>query len=296
MLELATKIVEKPQPLITWKDRSLCWSGRILTISALAGVAAAQIYLSPPVAVMLVIVSLFGWVAVRQEYAKTAMKAGGLMLFYFAFWTGAWGYLHFIDITFPMKYDPQLLRVELIGITRACGWLFEQSFILRLCTWLVYVSLAYVMVAFYGWHLEHSSGKPGRVLSAFVVAFATGPLLYPLLPACGPAHAFPAGIPLTATGTMVLHGVPNCVPSLHMTTALLIVFYRLPGRFSSWATGLFALGTAWATLATGEHYVIDLVVAVPFTYFVRGVVERKVNYVCSGLYITLATMLLLRYV
>jgi hypothetical protein len=58
-----------------------------------------------------------------------------------------------------------------------------------------------------------------------------------------------------------------------MTTALLMIAYRPTGGLIPAA--LFAIGTAFVTLATGHHYVIDLVVAVPFSGFVWAAMERR---------------------
>jgi hypothetical protein len=253
-------------------------STRALCILACAAITVIQLYVAPAVAVMLAICGLLLWAAVRPASANVAAKIGGLVVFYFAFWIAAGAYLRWIDAVMPMKYEPLLMRLETyVPLSRACAIAYGHSHALRVITNIIYLSLAYVMIAFYGWHLMSPSGRPTRLLLAFVLAFCVGPLLYPLLPACGPVYAFPGypKLPAHLGSTMPLSGLPNCVPSLHMVVALLLVFYRLPGRFSAWASGLFAAGTAWATLATGEHYAVDLLVAIPFTVFVALAVERR---------------------
>jgi hypothetical protein len=58
----------------------------------------------------------------------------------------------------------------------------------------------------------------------------------------------------------------NAMPSLHFSAALLVFWntshMRKAGRI---AAGLFLAGTAFAVLALGEHYLIDIIVAVPFS-------------------------------
>lgn len=131
-----------------------------------------------------------------------------------------------------------------------------------------------VSPAIYRWTLAHSPFKwfmdavyyglpiyisfvlivsPRRVPCAWswIVAALLAPLFYLAFPAVGPAHV---GDPLAPR---------NCVPSLHMSWALIGAFYIAP-RYR--ALGIaFALLTAAATLATGEHYWLDLLVAVPYT-------------------------------
>jgi hypothetical protein len=93
-----------------------------------------------------------------------------------------------------------------------------------------------------------------HLMRSFLVSTALLPLCYFLCPAVGPAFAGQLG------------HAPNCMPSGHMTLALLLVVYTEgPLR---WAMALFAFGTAAATIGVGEHYAIDLLAAVPFTWAV----------------------------
>lgn len=79
---------------------------------------------------------------------------------------------------------------------------------------------------------------------------------YLLVPAAGPAYAGQA------------NALRNCMPSLHLTWAALL---WIDARKAGLRRGLliFMGMTAIATLATGEHYVLDLIAAVPFTWAVH---------------------------
>jgi hypothetical protein len=61
----------------------------------------------------------------------------------------------------------------------------------------------------------------------------------------------------------------NAMPSLHLAWALLCLFYvhRL-GIGMRILACTFALLTAIATVASGQHYVVDLIAAVPFSFAV----------------------------
>jgi hypothetical protein len=74
---------------------------------------------------------------------------------------------------------------------------------------------------------------------------------YLIFPAVGPLHI----------GTPNAHR--NCLPSLHVTWAIMLWRAAEPG-WKSWAMVLFVLLTAISTLTTGEHYLIDLIVALPY--------------------------------
>ena len=102
---------------------------------------------------------------------------------------------------------------------------------------------------------------------------ALGFCLYAVCPATGPIYAFREGFPsrppsasnLSLTLLAVPGAVRNALPSLHFSTALLVFWNTLGMRKAlRIASGLFLAGTGFAILALGEHYAIDMVVAVPF--------------------------------
>lgn len=109
--------------------------------------------------------------------------------------------------------------------------------------------------------------------------------LYHLYPAAGPAYAFGAAFPARLPDPSALapvRAVPavagaarNCMPSVHFLWALLAVMGACRLR-PLWRAGfaLFAALTALATIGLGEHYLIDLVVAVPFTVLVLALFNR----------------------
>ncbi len=105
-----------------------------------------------------------------------------------------------------------------------------------------------------------ASTNAERFCAKVVTACGLGYLLYPVIPACGPRYL------LTSTV-----GAPrNAMPSLHLTWALLIRheirFRSLPVRL---AGDVFVIFTAIATIGSGEHYLWDLVAAVPFALLIE---------------------------
>jgi hypothetical protein len=109
-------------------------------------------------------------------------------------------------------------------------------------------------------------------LPTFLVLAAIGYVLYALLPAIGPAAHFGDAFPLPHRD---LAWQPrNAMPSLH-TAWVLMAFLAtrgmsLPIRLVS---AFWLFGTLVATLGLGEHYLADLVVAVPFVLTVRAICE-----------------------
>jgi hypothetical protein len=84
--------------------------------------------------------------------------------------------------------------------------------------------------------------------------------LYLLFPAVGPAHIGDPNAPR------------NCMPSMHLTWALLL--WVNSKSWMKWLTGIYAALTAIATLATGEHYTLDLLMALPFVWVISMLVRN----------------------
>src|SRR5439155_25160554 len=120
-------------------------------------------------------------------------------------------------------------------------------------------------------------GKPKALLFSYVISYGLAPLFYLAVPACGPRHAFgsifPIGNPEVAIAPVRLAFWPNAIPSLHLATAVLLIHFAGRSRVMRGFAWVYLAGTAAATIAL-EHYVIDLVVGVPFAYFAIWVAER----------------------
>jgi len=121
-------------------------------------------------------------------------------------------------------------------------------------------------------------GEPLGFRRAVVALGAIGFALYQVCPAAGPLYRFPC-FPACLPSLAEVPALPsplrapamNAMPSLHLAWTLLCLLYvwRL-GNLVRMPAVLVALLTAAATLLSGEHYVVDLIVAVPLTVAVRG--------------------------
>jgi hypothetical protein len=137
----------------------------------------------------------------------------------------------------------------------------------------------------------------GSVVLAYVGEMVAGPLLYAILPACGPIYAFGSHwlyAPHVQPAAIRLAGMPNAFPSLHIGTALVFVFLA-PGKLWRAISLAFLASTALATLVTGEHYVIDLVAGLPFGCFAASVGYRKYRRALVYLGLVLAWSLSVRF-
>jgi hypothetical protein len=157
------------------------------------------------------------------------------------------------------------------------------------------------------------SASPWRPLAILTSAGVFGYLLYWIFPAMGPLYLAGANFPnapnLFATLaqmhphpiTVPVSAPRNAMPSLHMAWALLLWFGCRP--FSRIARGFslaYVVLTVVATLGTGEHYLADLVVAVPFSVAVQALwapSQRIGRYavLAGATSLTLMWLLVLRY-
>lgn len=149
----------------------------------------------------------------------------------------------------------------------------------------VYCSLPIpVALVCVGYLKSKSPWRPLMILgTAGVLAYA----LYFLFPATGPLYVagptfpnFPH--PFATLAQMRPHPIHlivpaprNAMPSLHVAWVTLLWFNSQPfSKLSRRLLLLYIFLTAVATLGTGEHYLADLVVAVPFSVAVQAIWSR----------------------
>lgn len=198
----------------------------------------------------------------------------------------------------PLRFDYYLYLIDKhLGIS---GFLVARLFHQwqRSILYYVYESLCAVIVLWYAVNLIVRTGKSNELLIAYLVDFLVGPCLYLLVPASGPritfGAAFPAGNPDVSPVLVPLGGWPNAMPSLHVTTALLFVFFAGRNRMLRCVACIYLAGTMAATLVF-EHYVIDLIVAVPFACFATCVANGKLRKAVRNLAVVFAWLLAIRF-
>jgi membrane-associated phospholipid phosphatase len=62
-----------------------------------------------------------------------------------------------------------------------------------------------------------------------------------------------------------IDAAPNGIPSVHTSTALLMVWFCRKSRMGFVLAFVYLLLIVAATLASGQHYAVDLLAAVPYT-------------------------------
>jgi PAP2 superfamily len=169
------------------------------------------------------------------------------------------------------------LRVQLSFLV---GQIFDNSpGLLRFLSF-AYDVLMLPLVLIYAMHLPDWR-RARNAFVAFAIAGPIGALCYLIVPGTGPLFVFGNDYPqmpmtLEALRQMALHpivvsGARNAMPSLHVAWMLLGLWntHRQP-RWLQALLAVMLILTVIATLALGQHYFIDLVVAVPFALMIQS--------------------------
>ena len=190
-------------------------------------------------------------------------------------------------LTWAGRTTPKVLDLYLCSFDASLG--FQPSFAMGVLLGKLsvfarvigffYMNVTLILVIVFAEQLLRDVRKAVPVFLAFFLSNPIGTLFYTLFPALGPLYLFQDNFPLRPLPAsviqhmhlepIVLPGLRNAMPSLHMTWAIL-------GLWFAWGTPRWVRVAAWAfvvftimgTLGIGEHYLIDLVVALPFSLMI----------------------------
>jgi hypothetical protein len=236
------------------------------------------------------------------------------------FVTSDWGST--ILLGWTEKANPRVLDLYLFSFDSSfrvqIAFLMGQAYALwpwfRAAGTAFYIGLPMIIGLVYAGQLLRDRWRAMSAMIAFLITGPVGVVFYNLFPAVGPVHIFLSQFPwkpIPADQAMRLlvepipvAGLRNCMPSLHMGWVLLAWWYSR--GLSVWERGMvmaFVVFTFFSTMGTGEHYLIDLVVAFPFAVFLQGLCAlelrwndwARVTAVVYGLLLTLAWIVVLRF-
>jgi hypothetical protein len=121
--------------------------------------------------------------------------------------------------------------------------------------------------AYYMW--ARSQDETRVYLRTMFLNFLLALPIYLVIPVCGPRYAF-STFPYLPASPVIAHllsirAVPNGIPSVHTSTALLVLWFLRRPLWGKIAGSIFVILTIAATTGGGEHYVFDLICALPYT-------------------------------
>jgi ABC-type proline/glycine betaine transport system permease subunit len=227
----------------------------------------------PSVAIIALLVPLFAlrWFAVPADRKRTEWLLVMPVLFKLF---GVFSLCISISLTHlrPLKFDLYVFQID--------SFFGEPSFRLGHLVashhWLyILVNISYqcLELAVFGTFATYlclcSEAETIRLVKTFLLNLIAAVPLYLLFPVCGPEFAFPSfpALPLTPVvpHMLAIAAAPDGVPSVHTSTALLILWFlwRWPwGRIAGFA---YLVLIVLATLGSGQHYLFDLLCAIPYT-------------------------------
>ena len=191
-------------------------------------------------------------------------------------------FLYFIKGICPTSCDPSAYAADAaFGMqwSFGVGRLFAEVPLVKFVCFAIYVAPPPALVFVYALQTRARRPPPVDAATVLLAVLATGYSLYFVFPVCGPLYAFGELFPFAPRpldgllGTrMTVPGAdawPNGMPSLHMASVVLAAWQARPyGRWARAAAAVFLIGTVLATLGTGEHYLVDLVVGLPLSLMV----------------------------
>jgi hypothetical protein len=207
----------------------------------------------------------------------------------------------------PQTYDLYLYAADAGFRLPLCAWTTKlvggSPLLLQSCS-LVYESLPLAVSLLYAYQRSGKRVLPVKVLPAFLGGGAAAYVLYNILPATGPRYVFGRTLPATMPALHLVSvgdAARNAVPSMHLACALLILWTCRP--LGKWVRGIawwYLAMTILATIGFGEHYVVDLIAAVPYALALTAVCatngwRKNLPAIASGAGLALAWILALRF-
>ncbi len=203
------------------------------------------------------------------------------------------GYLHkFTENAHPKVLDLYLYSFDSslhAPIAFWMGQMYAKWKTLGDVSFVFYVGLPFSLALVYAGQASRLRGKAIPIFVAFLLMGPIGGIFYNLFPALGPGHLFGDRFPWHPLASdqarrlllepVAIGGLRNAIPSLHMGWTLMALWYSR--GLSIWERGLamlFVLFTIVATMGTGEHYLIDLVVAFPFVLFLQAMCATSLKW------------------
>jgi hypothetical protein len=271
---------------------------------------------------MLLLGLRFLWSEEEDRSNALALLAPALILMLFIFATAR--VLSLSGAANPQTYDAWLYAFDgSLGFqpSFAVGRIMYDSIVLTGSSLLTYLALPFAMAVVCAWQIPRGARRISwYMLIVLLLAGVGGWLLYYILPGTGPIYAFTQDFPWKnlsyhelSTFALRKMTVPttiprNAMPSLHVGWALLLCWNsrRFPVVLRA-ALLVFLAVTVFATLGSGQHYLVDLVVSLPFALTVQALASyalpKKVKpgrsprlaAIFTGAALTLAWLLLVRF-
>lgn len=233
--------------------------------------------------VLLVLRAIWAAAAERRIALLTCSAA---FLFVASEWCASY-FLEWGERARPMTLDLFLYSFDAsLGVQPAMvlGQMFVRFPVFSIVSQVIYLALPVAIGLTFAGCVAKAREDAFPSVVAFLITGPIGACFYAMFPALGPVHILRANFPwhsLTMEQArhllvepIAMPGARNAIPSLHAAWIFLVYWFsRRLSLVERIGAGIFVFFTLCATLGTGEHYFVDLVVAVPFTLMILGVTQ-----------------------
>lgn len=182
-----------------------------------------------------------------------------------------WSVTVWLSQLVPLKLDQYIYCIDSIfgEPSFTLGRYFIQHPLFGIITTKAYDTLpCAILITFSAYLWTRPKLEVLYVMRAILLDFILALPIYLLIPVCGPKYAFtsfPFGNPThLVPHAILLTAAPNGIPSVHMTTALLLFFFLRRWNWGGIFGFIYLLLNILATLGSGEHYLLDLIAAIPY--------------------------------
>lgn len=222
----------------------------------------------------------------KREQTQRLLAISALIL---ATFLSVSGVMSLTDLLHPATFDAVLFRFDqVLGFQASvvlAGYMNQIPW-LKISAMASYKYLPLGFAILYALQFRYPSRRHVDLLGFWIISTVCVLIVYHLVPVSGPHYLFGSNFPFKLPALDKIPGVAviippaprNGVPSMHFGWAFgfwLASFWLRPLWIRAGFTVLLLLNV-FATLATGEHYLLDLVVAIPFVVAVYALCLKGV--------------------
>lgn len=209
---------------------------------------------------------------------------------------GVSSFLEITPVIFPGTHDYQMHHIDAAFFNPAeklTAWILGWPNYLRQLLTLIYDLIGWIYIPLIALVLRDGKGQDLNIWRTYIYALGLAIFCYSFIPVSGPLYAFGAALfpehmdRATVVPTVVSTIQPalrNGMPSMHFTSAVTIAFIcaALSKKRYFILSLLFIGGTILSTMGFGEHYLIDLVVALTYSVTVSVLLIGPKRYLAQG--------------
>lgn len=261
-----------------------------------------------------VLIPLGVLVAIRAAYVtwtdrhNATWEHGWAHLYWRIFWLcavlalGVSSFLEITPVIFPGTYDYQMHHIDAAfgnPAEKLTAWVGSLPLAVRQFLTMLYDLIGWIYIPLIALVIRENKGEALNIWRTYIYALGLAMFCYAFIPMSGPLYAFgPDLFPnkmgeslhIPSVVTTIQPALRNGMPSMHFTSAASIAFIcaALKNKWYFVASLLFLVGTVVATMGFGEHYLIDLVVALTYSATISIVLMGPKKYLAQGLVARLA--------